>query len=262
MSSGPEAPATTTSLAGSVDADTIEARSYEPGECVRWNASVGSADSDVVECAEPHLLQVAGRRDLGDVADLGDEYPSEATWDLLFDRECGPIVAAHFGGEIDPFGRWAVGGLRPTEEGWLAGDRDLWCGLVNGDPDGAGNGTGYVPMAGAVDLSAQAVVLPTGQCRAFRPDGLTSPVDCASPHQLEVAGVVAIPDGPAFPGQEAVDASCSAVAEAYLPDRAFSYAAWVYDDRSWAAGTRQANCMVGDPGDVYGWGTRTGSIRG
>lgn len=244
---------------GPVEADLLEARSYEPGDCVSWESSLGTADTDAVDCDTPHLFQVAGSIDLGDVEAIGRDYPDADGWQVVTDRDCGPVVNAHLGAPLDPNGRWRLGIMHPTQQSWDLGDRTVWCGVKANDVDGLAVADATLPMTGRADPSIQALLLPTGQCRAYQPDGDSTPVGCDQPHQLEVAGTVRLPDAPSYPGEGAVDDACAGVARAYAAGT-LSYSALFYDERSWAAGTRDVTCVVGVAGDVYGWGTRTGSL--
>jgi hypothetical protein len=155
-----------------------------------------------------------------------------------------------------------VGAIFPLEDSWAQGDRTVWCGLISGDVDGVGATDAWVSFTGPVDLSAQFVERPVGQCRAILPSGSTAAVDCTQPHQLEYVGVATLADAASYPGNEAVQAACLSPAEAYAGrDASYDYGFRGFDDRSWNAGVRRVNCVVGSPGDVDGWGTRTSSIR-
>jgi hypothetical protein len=242
-----------------VQAGLLESRSFEPGDCVAWESSKGTADTDVVDCDTPHLFQVAGSIDLREVEGIGRDYPDDGAWQVVTDRDCGPLVTDHLGVPLDPNGRWALGIIHPTQQGWSVGDRTAWCGIQANDVDGQAAGDSLLPMTGRFDPTMQTLPLPTGQCRAFQPDGDTTPVGCDEPHQLEVVGTVSIPDAPSFPGDAALDAACLDLAEAYS-ERDFFYGPYRFDERSWAAGSRQVVCVIGVDGDVFGWGTRSGSL--
>jgi hypothetical protein len=254
--------ATSTTTPRSVEADSLETRTYEPGDCATWNPSSGTADTQVVDCSQPHLIEMAGSVDLHDDPTVGRTYPNEQAWDVIIARSCDPVVATHFGGAVDPNGRWRVSAIHPREDGWAQGDRTVWCGLISGDADGVGATGAWVSSSGPADLSAQAVERPVGQCRAIQPSGSTAAVDCAQAHQLEFVGMAVLPDAGAYPGQEAVQAACLRLVQPYVgSSAAFSYGSWGFDDRSWDAGVRRVNCVVGSSGDVDGWGTRTSSVH-
>ena len=242
-----------------VRTDLLATRSFDPGDCATWETSSGAARATVVDCATPHLFQVAGSIDLREVSSLGRDYPDDGAWDVLTERDCGPIIEAHLGAPLDPNGRWAPGIIFPTVDGWNHGDRTVWCGIRSNDAEGVAADDEFVPMTGRVDPSAQSLLLPTGQCRAFQPDGDTSPVDCGQPHQIEVAATITLPDAADYPGEEAVTTACVDAAGRYFSG---SYVAGPYrfDDRSWAAGQRAVTCVIGVAGDLFGWGTRTGPM--
>ena len=244
---------------GPVEADLLAAGSYEPGDCVSWESSLGTADTDVVDCETPHLFQVAGSINLRDVEAIGRDFPDAGAWQVVTGRDCGPVVTAHLGTPLDPYGKWRIGIIHPSRKSWDLGDRTVWCGIRANDVDGLAVDDATLPMTGRADPSAQVLLLPTGQCRAFQPDGDTTPVGCNQPHQIEVAGTVRLPDAPSYPGEGAVDDACADVARAYAAGT-FNYSDWAFDERSWAAGTRDVTCVVGVAGDVYGWGTRTSSL--
>lgn len=249
----------TTALTSPVEADEVEMRTYRPGECVSWSSSIDTADTDVVDCATPHLFQVAGSVDATAIDGIGRDYPGDAAWAIVADRDCRPVVEAHFGAPVDPGGRWSIGTIHPLPESWQVGYRTVWCGLISNDLDGVAVDDGLVPMTGRADPAAQRVTLPTGQCRVFQPDGDSSPVGCDQPHHVEVAGLTRLADGFGYPGDAAVLELCGEVARSYTPAAA-GYAPWQFDERSWAAGSREVQCVVGVSGDVFGWGARSAPL--
>ncbi|MFM7068397.1 MAG: septum formation family protein [Actinomycetes bacterium] len=235
----------------------LDADSYEVGDCVTWDEAKIRSDTKVVKCAEPHRIQIAGSRELDDYGSRR-EYPTENEWDAIIGRRCTPQVERALGGPLDPFGLWTVGALRPREDGWFQGDRLISCGIIRSNGSGS-----FALFTGRPNASQQYVPVPTGQCRALRPDGASSPVPCEQPHEIEIAGESLLGGSGAFPGDDAASDACEAVAERYVAsNRSYSYDSWNYEERSWASGRRRFNCVVGVSGAVYGWGTRTGSLRG
>ena len=235
----------------------LDRRSYDKGDCVTWEAGERFAPTAVVDCGEPHRVQMAGRIELKDDDDA--PFPTDSQWDAIYKERCGPVVEKALGGPLDPAGRWAVGGITPSPESWAELDRDVWCGatLVG---DGLGNDVAL--FEGKVDLAAQVTRTPAGQCLAFAPDRRDAPVDCNQPHQVEVAGQAELGTAGGFPGDDALITACESTAKQYMgPNALYSFGYRNFDEGSWHAGRRWTDCVVGVPGDLQGWGTTTGPLR-
>lgn len=248
--SGPPAEPTSTTIA-------LNGRSYEIGDCVTWNpkidaGSVEPRSTSVVNCDEPHLIEIAGSRN---VTGPVDHFPTDAEWEAIFEKECRPIAEERvLKGPLDPYGRFIAGGITPGHDGWLAGDRTVWCGVSAretspppADVDGA-----YIPVVGRVAGQSQTLVDPPGTCRA---SAATWPVPCDQPHDWEVTGTADVsgrvtqPPGPddTHGWQRIVGADCRRAATAYLGHAASGdvSAGWSpIEGASWAAGRRLVECTV------------------
>jgi hypothetical protein len=98
------------------------------------------------------------------------------------------------------------------------------------------------------------------------------PVDCASPHAMEISGTVSLADvftgpPPAIAAQDdVVRDGCAATTAAYLPpDSAAATSLTVrytpISAASWAAGSRQVACRLASPDADGRWATLVGSAR-
>ena len=98
---------------------TAEAGLYGPGDCITWPETEAAfatiAGTEVVDCADPHRVEITGSVRLDDET----QYPDDARFQVLMDQHCAAAP--------DGFQGWA---LHPSIDGWRAGDRALWCGFV------------------------------------------------------------------------------------------------------------------------------------
>src|SRR5581483_1726998 len=185
----------------------LAGRTYRPGDCVTWDQDVEGSETRatrIVSCDKPHLIEMTGRW----VMPILKSYPTDEEWDrLLADGDCGKQAAVYLGGEIDPYGRFDVGAIRPTFRGWAGGDREVWCGVqltradLRTDPNVLGSFTGKVQS------QPQGFVSPAGACLAGDPAtrSTTGQVHCTDPHIYEVVGD--IDAGAAFSTPPAMDSS-------------------------------------------------------
>jgi hypothetical protein len=236
---------------------TLQRLSYRPGDCVRWDQrkdGPGTRDTDVVPCAQPHLIEITGRA----VAPDGPAFPTDSEWNhIVHSGDCAAQAKAYVGGGLDPYGRFGVGAIRPTLLSWNVGDREMWCGLeaqsqaADHDPDVTD------AFTGTVHSQPQAMLWPTGSCLGGQAgtgafDGI---VPCSAPHLYEIAGVVnAAPRFTTPPPASSnlwntrLGNDCDKVARARFGGRlpaGVQTAIFPIDPASWAAGRRTTECAAG-----------------
>jgi hypothetical protein len=230
---------------------TLTRRSYRVGDCILWDQSEGRGNrsTKVVGCDEPHLLEFIAE----EAAPDGVAYPADAEWRAIIDRKCGPLAVAYLGQPIDPSGRFFANALRPTEDSWRDGDRELACGIAFRDWSSlsAGGSASYVGRAKGQD---QTMLLEVGAC-IIRGEtgGSAPPVSCAEPHLFEIAGHADVGDRRTeLPTEEELSGiarpACERLAAAYtggpLPDTL--HVRWFpITAESWAAGRRSFECALG-----------------
>ncbi|MGH3994777.1 MAG: septum formation family protein, partial [Pseudonocardiaceae bacterium] len=240
------------------------------GSCLDWTAADG-ADVHLVDCAQPHLFEAVGTLSLADVFGPAAAFPAEKAWQAIVKDECTPLATTYLDGRYDPFGRFAVGALKPSQPGWRNGDRSLHCGLQVV----ARSGEVYRVQAGARGQD-QADVHEPGTCLGIDGVDVGDPVDCAQPHAVEVVGIVdlavAFPESD-YPDEakqdEAAGPACTKLAAEYAggPNVVAEKKLTVYWDtlrpESWRAGTRKVDCKLGAllP-DKSGFAPVTGGVRG
>jgi hypothetical protein len=245
----------------------VERRVHQPGDCLTWDqdAPAASAAVTTVACAEPHLIEITGRLELSTAL---DHEPTAAELDELTDRLCLPVNERHLGGPLDPAGRYYPAGIQPSPDSWAAGDREVWCGLGAYDGTGADSRGRHRPFRGPVTAAAQFWRYDRGACLVT---GQRASVDCAEPHETEVAGEIEVPDETTVPpagdaaGWDAVvGAACRVQVAAYLGRplvEPMTIGVLGIEPSSWSAGLRTAHCLVGERDAAGGWVTRAGSAR-
>jgi putative regulator of septum formation len=236
-----------------------------PGTCLMWSRT-DAADTDVVECAQPHLFEQAGSVTLA--SDMA--LPDDRQWRQLVNERCQPVVIDYMGGKFDPDGRYRVGALKPSPSKWADGDRELRCGVQSASRSGA-----LLPLSGRAAESDQAAVQDPGTCLAIDGRTIGDPVDCAGPHAVETVGVVGLtekfPDAfPAVGDQDAyLQPQCAKIANEYAgsADAISDKGLTVYWDNiteeSWKAGSRKVNCnLAALLPDRSGFAPVTGPVKG
>lgn len=238
-----------------------------PGSCVTWTAPDVS-DIHVVPCAQPHLYEVTG------VVNIGDKYPPQAPaptveqWrDIALER-CSEGVSAYLGGQLDPFGKFTVSALRPGNDEWADGNREMRCVLQWAAPGGK-----LEPITGKAADQSQAAVWEPGTCLALVGKTVGNPIDCAQPHSYEIVATLDLktkfPDG--YPSQNDqktwLDTECNKAVQDYAGQIDLAaqklILGWdVREQESWDAGSTLVNCKVGAKlPDESGLAPVTGSIR-
>ncbi|WP_280415153.1 septum formation family protein [Nocardia carnea] len=247
--------------------------SVAPGDCLTWTKP---DHSDLVEldCAEEHLFEVTDTVDLSRYP--GAEFGPGAVWPdslrltELREEHCVPAAQRYLNGRFDPRGKYAVGLMYPSNDGWNnSGDRILRCGLqvpgLSGNP---------LPNTGRVAEGDQSKVYEPGVCLGISQNLPTDPVDCTQEHAVEIASTVDLsarfPGGP--PSKEDQDnfleEECGRTTNDYLGgphvlrDKTLTVFFDFIDARSWLAGSRKLNCMVGKGADQEGFAPIVGPARG
>ncbi|TPG29615.1 septum formation family protein [Mycolicibacterium hodleri] len=221
------------------------------GTCLSWPPDAPEKPS-FVQCRSDHMFEVA--------------KPVGMT---SFGEPCQLAVREYLGTRYDPNSRFTISVL------W-AGDakdgntdaRNLLCGLQLLGPGGK-----PVLFKGRIVDLDQSKVWPAGTCLGIDSSNRSTdiPVDCSTPHGLEVSGAVSLAER--FPGSAPSDAdqrpyitdACTRMADAYLaPARlaksGLTLAYETLSPASWAAGSRQVSCSIGRPAK-QGWAPTTGSAR-
>lgn len=235
-----------------------------PGTCLTWSRA-DAADTEVVDCSQPHLFEQAGTVLLADQNDL----PDDRGWRQLVNERCSPVVLAYLDGKFDPDGRFRVGALKPSPAKWADGDRELRCGLQSASRSGA-----LYATTGRVADSDQSAVREAGTCLGIDGRTIGDPVDCAGPHAVETVGVVDLTEKfpetfPKVADQDAfLQPECSRIAAEYAggAETISAKKLTVYWDNlteeSWTAGTRKINCnLAALLPDRSGFAPVTGSVR-
>jgi len=239
-----------------------------PGSCVTWTAPDVS-DIHLVPCAQPHLYEVTG------VVNIGDKYPPDAPpptveqWrDIALER-CSAGAPDYLGAPLDPYGKFTVSALRPGNDEWADGEREMRCVLQWAAPGGK-----LEPVTGNAADQSQAPVWEPGTCLGLVDKTVGNPVDCARPHAYEIVATLDLktrfPDS--YPSQNDqntwLDTECNNAVREYAGEDVDLGAqklilGWdVREQESWDAGSTLVNCKVGAKlPDESGLAPVTGSIR-
>lgn len=236
--------------------------------CLTWQRQDAS-DAKAVSCTEPHLFEVTGTLDLQDFGPRAS-FPDQAQWQELVTQRCTERTKEALAERFDPFGRYTVGAIKPSEAGWLRGDRTLRCGVQS-----AGRTGTLFPTTGNVLTQDQSDVHPPGTCLGNDGKAVGDPVDCAGPHAIETVGVVNLKD--AFPQDYPDDAAqdktlnteCARLAKdfsggpAVVANKGLTLFWQTLRPESWEAGSTRVDCRLGAflP-DRSGFAPVTGSVKG
>src|ERR1700757_3169254 len=151
------------------------------------------------------------------------------------------------------------------------GERRMLCGL---QLPGAGNE--QIAFKGKVADVDQSKVWPTGTCLGIDPainQPTDVPVDCATPHAMEVTGTVNLAEKfpgplPAEPDQDGfIKDSCTKMTDAYLAPTKLrtTTLTLIYPTvslPSWSAGSREVACSIGATLGNGGWATLVNGAKG
>ena len=243
----------------------IRLRPYSRGDCVTWPQNHATlVDSKAVDCSMPHLMEMVGPVTL---TGMTGAFPTPQAWLLIDASQCGPVVERYLGGPLDPYGRYYAGAIGPLEDGWLVGERVIWCGVAATGGDVAPDSP-HPPMLGRVRAQEQQRVLASGICLGgpSAPDG--GEVDCALPHLFEVTGTVDLGgrglNTPTLDEtRQAAESACRSTATGYLGrsvPATLESSSLDLAPASWAVGGRLVECVIGKPSGS-GWVPVTGSQK-
>ncbi|MDG3010464.1 septum formation family protein [Rhodococcus sp. D2-41] len=273
---GDRTPTVSASNAGTAESAVVEpavARDAAAGRCLTWTKD-DAQDLAQVDCAAPHLFEVASSIDLG--AFPGSEFgrdapkPSPLRYAQLRDEMCTPAVAGYLGNRLDPHGKFSVGVIHPGDAGWAGGDRTVRCGLQQTSVDGRQ----FTPIRGTVASQDQSKVWDAGTCLGIDRSLPTDPAACDRIHSVEVTYTADL--GEQFPGDLPSTADqdtyledlCTRETNAYLgsPDALADKTLTLFWDNkdlaAWMAGSRKVNCTIGSPIPGRGFAPIGGSAKG
>ncbi|WP_174188266.1 septum formation family protein [Nocardia barduliensis] len=241
------------------------------GDCLSWTKPDRS-DLVKVNCASKHMFEVAADIDMsrypGKEFGPGSRFPDSLRLTELKEEHCVPAVHKYMSGRFDPRGKYIVGLMYPSPDGWQHGDRTLRCGLQ------VAASVGTPPSVGSATEHDQSRVYEPGVCLGINQNLPTDPVDCAQPHAVEIVATVDL--GAHFTGgppakedqDKFVEEECSRTSTEYLggPDVIRNKTLTLFfdyiDARSWMAGSRKLDCMIGKGADREGFAPITGSAKG
>jgi hypothetical protein len=261
-------PVKVTASAGDDAASTLAAAFDAPtGSCLTWKSE--GTDMHTVSCDQPHLFEVTGDVDISAEHSASEPSPAVGAWREIAKQKCAQGAAAYLGGKLDPFGKYSVGALKPSDDQWRSGDRKLRCGLQRAGP----SGKVLLPTTGAASKQDQSDVYDPETCLALVDKTVGDPVECTRAHAYEIVGAVDLhaifPD--TFPSEEqqqtAMLDKCTKVAADYsggtrLEDKKLTLTWDTRKQESWDAGSHLAACKVGATlPDHSGLAPVTGSIK-
>ncbi|HEX4101341.1 MAG: septum formation family protein [Pseudonocardiaceae bacterium] len=236
--------------------------------CLTWQLP-DAADATAVNCSQPHLFEVTGTLDLRDF-DAQAPFPDPARWQQLVAQRCTQPTTQALADHFDPFGRFTVGAIKPSEAGWARGDRTLRCGV-----QAAGRTGTLFATLGNAQAQDQSDVHPPGTCLGNDGKAVGDPVDCAIPHAIEIVGVVDLKGAFAkgYPDEAAQDrvlsTECTRLAKdfaggpAVVGNKGLTLFWGTLRMESWQAGSTRVDCRLGAflP-DRSGFAPVTGSVKG
>jgi hypothetical protein len=235
----------------STDPDIV----YRPGTCFARNPAGGAAVE--VRCDEPHDIEVYAIVDLpgGDGAPFQGLAPAIELCDQDFMRITGVGLG------LATVYRRSV--LRPSEDTWADGERDVTCYVAYPEPVSRS----MVDVNPVRDFGLVSVYgLDLGDCFIDFDENETTftPVSCDEPHDAEVFIDFEYPPGP-YPGDAELDAQAEElcfgqtfedfVGRDYQSSSIFSLRSRPNED-TWVLGDRTINCVLTDEL------VRTGSFAG
>ncbi|MEV4311325.1 septum formation family protein [Actinocrispum sp. NPDC049592] len=262
-------PVRVTANAGDEAAENLQKAFDAPaGSCLTWKPD--GADMRPIGCDQPHLFEVTGDVDISGEHGKDEAPLSLDAWRDIAKQKCAKSAADYLGGKLDPFGKFSVGALKPSDDQWRSGDRKLRCGLQR-----AGlTGKTLVPTTGTAVKQDQSDIYDPGTCLALVGKTVGDPVPCTNGHAYEIVGVVDLgkvfTQG-GFPSEEQQQAAmldqCTKQVATYsgnanLQEKKLTLTWDTRKQESWDAGSHQAVCKVGATlEDGSGLALVTGSIK-
>ncbi|GAA5047084.1 septum formation family protein [Nocardia callitridis] len=241
------------------------------GDCLSWTKPDRS-DLVKVNCETQHMFEVAADIDMsrypGKEFGPSSPFPDSLRLTELKEEHCVPAVQQYMGGTFDPRGRYVVGLMYPSADGWQHGDRTLRCGL-----QWSAN-AGTPATTGSATQHDQSKIYQPGVCLGINQNLPTDPVDCVQEHAVEIVSTIDL--GTQFSGgppskddqDRYMQDECQRTASDYLggpeviQDKTLTLFFDYLDARSWLAGSRKLDCMVGKGADQEGFAPITGSAKG
>jgi hypothetical protein len=255
---------------GPTPATTPRAQSlqFSRHTCLTWE-NPDAVDARAVDCAQPHLFEVTATPDLQDFGAQAP-FPDPDRWRQVVTQRCTQLTAQALDDHFDPFGRFTVGAIKPSEAGWAHGDRTLRCGVQS-----AGRTGTLFRTTGSALGQDQSDVHQPGTCLGNDGKAVGDPVTCADPHAVEVIGVVDLKDAfpKGYPGEAAQDrllnTECTRLAKdfsggpAVVANKGLTLFWETLRMESWRAGSTRVDCRLGAflP-DHSGFAPVTGSVKG
>jgi Septum formation len=245
------------------------------GDCLNWPERTPDA-AQIVSCTDEHRFEVAEAIDMSTFP--GSEYgpdaapPSTARIQQITQEQCQAAARQYLGPKFDPDSRFVVSLLWSGERQWKeSGERRMMCGLQLPGPNNQ-----QLSHKGKVADVDQSKVWSAGTCLGIDPatnQPTDIPVDCSTPHAIEVTGSVNLAekfpgDMPADPDQDAyVKDTCTKMADAYLAPTQLraTTLTLMYSTislPSWMAGSHQVSCNIGATLGNGGWSTLLNSAKG
>lgn len=248
---------------------------HAPGTCLVWNQDLGEGSQrqiDAVPCDQPHLFETTAQFDLEGSEQYGEDGPTDEQWDVISAFACQKDADDFLGYRLDPAGTFFPTLIKPTDKGWRAGDRHVYCGIAfhGPTPPDPENPKALYAFTGVVEGADQTRLWGNGACilSAF---GTAAVVDCGTPHSVEITGTteVAAEPGAPWPGEDgvfaAVRARCLALAEeVYGTDipQDVHFGSYGIQESSWNIGRRTVECFFGRMGPDGEWVPVAGPLRG
>ncbi|NLG54854.1 MAG: septum formation family protein [Rhodococcus sp.] len=251
--------------------------SAQAGDCLNWTTSDDPErdrqDVHIVDCSDEHRFEVTAPLDLANYPGAefgpGARYPGALRFASLRDEHCVAATTSYLGAGFDPYGKFSVGLMFPSEASWNDGDRALRCGLQFSSTTGT-----LLQYTGKVADQDQSNIWEPGTCIGINQIVPSDPVDCSAPHAFEVISVVDL--GTQFPGDlpsvedqdRYLENVCTQAANEYLGsadalrDKTLTLFWDNINVESWLAGSRRVNCSVGKELESGGFATVTGTARG
>lgn len=245
------------------------------GDCLMWPDVTPEAAS-IVKCTDDHKFEVAESIDMRTFP--GSEYgpnaapPSPARIQQISQEQCEAAVRRYLGPKYDPNSKFSVSLLWAGDRAWRqSGERRMLCGV---QMPGANNE--QAAFKGRVADVDQSKVWPAGTCLGIDPTAnqpIDAPVDCKTPHAMEVTGTVNLAEkfpGPLPPEPEQdgyIKDACTKMTDAYLAPIKLrtTTLTLIYPTislPSWSAGSREVACSIGATLGNGGWATLVNSAKG
>lgn len=249
--------------------DALAAFNSPPSTCLDWPPDNPRAMRPL-SCDQPHLFEITSNVEITGDYGPNSQPPDEKRWQQIANDKCTPGVTEYLGGKLDPFGKYMVSALKPTDDQWRSGDRKLRCGVHRVTAQGT-----RLTTTGSAAKQDQSNIFDPGTCFALTDAKVPGdPIDCEKSHAVEVVGNVdlstAFPN--AFPNPDDQKAKlaelCLKEVNTYsgnldLASKKLTLTWDTLQEQSWAAGSHKVDCKVGALlQDGSGLAPVQGSVKG